>query len=605
MHKKISTSLVASFLLATNLFSAQELESITVTSATKTSQSIKDVTSNIDVITSEEIEARRFTTVVEALNTIPGVSFTSNGGLGQTTSVFVRGFSSSRVLVLIDGIRYNDVTSTSGAPFEHLMISEIEQIEVIKGSQSGIWGADASAGVINIVTKSAKEGTFGDVKVEYGTFNTQKYNMNLSHKNKDFYVKGNFSKLTSDGFSINEPSHGSADYGKRAKKLGFEKDSYDNLTASLKAGYYINDENKIDLTHTLINADTDYDGYGFDAENIAKTRDTFSSVSYQNKNSFATTDIYANKSVFDREYTEPSGWTPKTFYKGGVNEYGAKTNIPYFNDDSFVLLGADYKTFEHKNDMDKKYNNKSIFATNSNKFFDNTIFTQSLRTDNYDKFDNKTTGKIGLKHFITDDLEVSTNYGTGYNAPNLTHMYGAWGANPNLKPEDTKSKDVGFAYKGFSATYFHNKIEDMIDWQGAGYVNIEGTSRLKGYELAYKKDVIEDIFLNLSYTKLSAKDDKENFLVSRVKDSVKFGVDYYGISKLHLNMNGEYVGDRTDYSTAQTGNYTLWNTVLNYDINKTFSTYLKVDNIFNKYYQVIDGYATAERSAYIGLKASF
>ena len=93
MHKKISTSLVASFLLATNLYSAQELESITVTSATKTSQSIKDVTSNIDVITSEEIEAKHFTTVVEALNTIPGVSFTSNGGLGQTTSVFVRGFS--------------------------------------------------------------------------------------------------------------------------------------------------------------------------------------------------------------------------------------------------------------------------------------------------------------------------------------------------------------------------------------------------------------------------------------------------------------------------------------------------------------------------------
>ena len=70
MHKKISTSLVASFLLATNLFSAQELESITVTSATKTSQSIKDVTSNIDVITSEEIEARHFTTVVEALNSL-------------------------------------------------------------------------------------------------------------------------------------------------------------------------------------------------------------------------------------------------------------------------------------------------------------------------------------------------------------------------------------------------------------------------------------------------------------------------------------------------------------------------------------------------------
>ena len=103
-----------------------------------------------------------------------------------------------------------------------------------------------------------------------------------------------------------------------------------------------------------------------------------------------------------------------------------------------MILGADYKTFEQKNDMDKKYNNKGVFATNSNKFFGNTIFTQSLRSDNYDKFEDKVTGKIGLKHYITDDLEVSTNYGTAYNAPTLSQMYGLWGANPDLNHEDTK-----------------------------------------------------------------------------------------------------------------------------------------------------------------------
>ena len=146
---------------------------------------------------------------------------------------------------------------------------------------------------------------------------------------------------------------------------------------------------------------------------------------------------------------------------------------------------------------------------------------------------------------------------------------------------------------------------------GNGYANIEGESKLKGYELAFKKDVIEDLFLNLAYTHLAAKDSKENRLLNRPNDKFNFGIDYYGISKLHLNVNGEYVGDRfspdfVDYTNkAKTGNYTLWNTVLNYDINKTFSTYLKVDNIFNKYYQTVDGYATAERSAYVGLKASF
>ena len=100
MQKKISTSLVASLLLATtNLFSAQSLEPITVTSATKSTQSIKDVTSNVEVITKEEIEERHFSGVSEALNSLTGVSVISNGGLGQSDSLFIRGVDSKRILI--------------------------------------------------------------------------------------------------------------------------------------------------------------------------------------------------------------------------------------------------------------------------------------------------------------------------------------------------------------------------------------------------------------------------------------------------------------------------------------------------------------------------
>ena len=116
------------------------------------------------------------------------------------------------------------------------------------------------------------------------------------------------------------------------------------------------------------------------------------------------------------------------------------------------------------------------------------------------------------------------------------------------------------------------------------------------------------LLLNLNYTHLSAKDSQERELARRAKDQIGYGVDYYGISKFHFNVNGQYIGDRHDSANktgAETGNYTVWNSVVNYEINKTFSSYLKVDNLFDKYYQTIDGYATAERSAYIGLKASF
>ena len=94
----------------------------------------------------------------------------------------------------------------------------------------------------------------------------------------------------------------------------------------------------------------------------------------------------------------------------------------------------------------------------------------------------------------------------------------------------------------------------------------------------------------------------------RPKDKLGFGVDYYGLKDFHFNINGEYIGERYDRNNkqgAKTGNYTIWNAVVDYDISKNFSTYLKLDNIFNKDYQIVDGYATSQRAAYVGLKASF
>ncbi len=614
MQKKISTSLVASFLLATtNLYSVENLETITVTSATKSEQSIQNVTSNVEVITKEEIEERHFTTVSEALNTLSGINVTSNGGLGKGTSVFMRGFDSQRILVLIDGINYNDFTGISGAAFEHLMITDIERIEVIKGAQSGIWGADANAGVINIITSSAKEGTNSNILTEYGSYNTKKINAGVSHKNKNYDVKLNVARLDTDGFSSQSPSGSDID--------NFEDDGYENTSINLKTGLNINENNRIELSHNIINTKSEYDNnvYNLDySKNLIKsanskgdelkTKNSYSSLAYLNKNDFSDLKFYTNYSKINRD--DPTGDTKE--FDGTLKEFGSNITIPYLNESSFVQLGVDDKITNHKNDVNKELNNEGIFATNSTKF-NNTIFTQSLRHDNYDLFNDKTTGKIGIKHYFMDDLSLATNYGTAYNVPTFYKLYDSYAGNNDLEPETTKSKDISLAYKDFSLTYFHNNIDNMIEYNSNTYqyYNMSEEITLKGYELAYKKDLIEDTFVGIAYTKLSAKDENNMDLQRRAKDSVKFGVDYYGITKTHLNFNGEYVGKRKEYDfgtydiKAETGNYTLWNSIVNYEINKTFSTYLKVNNIFNKYYQTVDGYATAERSAYLGLKANF
>ncbi|WP_455757333.1 TonB-dependent receptor plug domain-containing protein [Sulfurimonas sp.] len=604
MQKKIQLSLI-SVALISQLQAANtiELEPITVTSATKTKQSIKDVTSNVSVITSEEIEEKNFTTVAEALNTLSGVSFTNNGGLGQSTSVKVRGLDSKRVLVLIDGVRYNDLTGTSGAPFAHLMISDIKQIEVVKGAQSGVWGADATAGVINIITKGAEQGLHGSFNAEYGSFATKKYGGSASYKTDNYYVKASYQKVDSNSFSAQAPRGSDID--------AYEKDGYTNNTSTVKLGFNINETNKIDISHTMIDADGEYDGFNSpNAFYTSKTEDSFTNINFNHIDSFNEVDIHINRSKFDRDY--PQGFTKE--FDGEVYEYGIKSNISY-NKKDFVLVGGDYKTFEHENTLEKKYNNKAFFVSNSNELDgflgEKTILTESLRFDSYNEFDNKTTGKVGIKNYsnLTKGLIFSANIGTAYNVPTPYNLYSNYG-NADLKPEDTTSYDLSVEYKDIKATYFSSVISDMIDYDFSilKYNNISGKSKVKGLELEYSTALNDDILLNANFTRTSAKNSSEQSLARIPNWTAKAGLDYYGINDLHLGLNGEYVGKRYNSDNeqgAQTGKYALVNFNANYDINKDLMAYVKIDNLFDKYYQVVDGYATAPLSGYIGIKAKF
>lgn len=604
MYKKIILSMLASsILVAQNI----ELEQITVTSATKTSQSIEDVTSNINVITSKEIEEKNYTTVVQALNSVSGLNYTSNGGLGKSSSVYLRGFDSKRTLVLIDGIRYNDVAGIGGAPFGDLMISDIEQIEVIKGAQSGIWGADATAGIINIITKGAKKGVHASINSEYGSFNTKKYGVSASYRADDYYVKASVQKVDSDGFTTKAPSGDDIN--------DYEDDGYKNVTTNIKFGFDINDDNKIDMSHTTIYSRSEYDdATANDTGREIKTVDSFSHINFNHTNSFTEIDIYAKLSIFDRE--DPLGWT--TEFDGEVKEYGIKSNTAYNNED-FVVIGADYKTFEHKNDLQEKYSNKSIFLTNSNEFNGllggKTIVTESIRFDDYDKFDDKATGKLGIKHFHKNikDFTTSANIGSSYNVPTIYNLYNSFYGNQNLKPEETISYDVTLQYKDIKLTYFSSTTEDMINFNSGTwkYYNAEGKTKIKGVELEYNTNVSEDLSITSNYTWLNAKDNNGMKLERRPRYTLKMSADYYGIKDLHLGVYGEYIGERVEYTygtynvDAQTGKFAVVNLVANYDINKNFKVYVKIDNLFDRYYQVVDGYATAPLSAYVGIKAQF
>lgn len=598
---KHTLSLVASAILVAALGAdTLSLDSIVV-SATKTEQSLKETTSNINIITSEELEEKHITSVIDALRTFTSISIAQSGGLGQQTSFYQRGFKTENTVVMIDGIRYNDPTTIGGvAQLEHLMVNNIERIEIINGAQSGVWGANAVAGVINIITKKATEKLSLGGNLEYGSYATTKIAADVSQKVGALSYFVGVNQLKSNGFSSQTPK------GKNPED--YEADRYTNQTVNAKLGYDLSSSDTLYGQFTFIDAKVQYDAYNQpnSSANEIHQINRLGNIGYSHKLNAvdAITATYA-VTLFDKK--DPVNLYSPAF-KGTNKELALQGNYHYTNN-SFLVAGIN--TLDSKDTLSsKELDSKGIFLTNTNRL-ENLILTESIRHDAYDEFNDKTTGKIGAKYFFAEDMTLSANYGTAYRVPSLVELYGAYGANLNLIPETTSGYDITAQYKGLTATYLNNKIDNLIDYT-SGYNNVPGTSTFKGYELKYQQTISDILTLNLAYNKLFAKDKNGAYYAKRPHDTAKATVDFYGIKKLMISATAQYIGTRHEldyntwpYSTVQTGRYTLISTVANYDLTTNLNIYLKGENLTDKLYQEVNGYGTAGRSVYIGLNARF
>ncbi|HLD23082.1 MAG TPA: TonB-dependent receptor, partial [Sulfuricurvum sp.] len=476
-------------------------------------------------------------------------------------------------------------------------------------------GADASAGVINIITKGAEAGTHTGANVEYGSFATTKWGTFISHKTDQYDFKIALDRLMSNSFSAQAPRGDDIEL--------YENDPYSNTTLNLNAHYTPTSEDLFGISYTDINALSNYDSYQSpNSVERSDIRTRLYGVTYDKTYQSHTFSTKANLSKFRRDELDTS-YGVKVF-NGQTREVELRDHFRYSESD-FIVAGLS----KEWNKIDfiqadsttgaKSVSSKAVFLTNSNTFGD-LILTESLRRDNYSSFNAKTTGKIGAKYTLSEDSYVGGNYGTSYTAPNLIQMFNPWGAsNDALSPENTKSYDLTLGYKSITLTYFENRVKDLIEWYDPTplnwfnndpyYNNLNGISTFKGYELSFRHNLLDSFVLDADYTHLSCFVDKDGKdLKRRPKREAKISLNYYGNEHLNMGINAHYVGtryDQADQQGEQTGRYTLLNFVLNYNLTERIQFYGKIDNITDKYYQSVDGYASSPRGYYAGMKVVF
>jgi len=325
LKKSIVLSILASsVLLADNNIN---LETVTVT-APRESVEKHLLTTDADIVTKKEIEDGKYTGVAELLET--KLPFSASGGFGQTENFYLRGMDSGRTLFLIDGVRANDITGIKSAPFtEHLWLNDIESVSIIKGAQSGVYGADAVAGVISITTEKPKDGLHAKISSSAGSYGFKSNSAMTSYKNEYLYAKISSSKTEAIGFSTAAPQKNEAGYGKFDSNL--ESDRYSNAYNSFLLGITPTKQDTIEASYKKIDAFVAFDNGGGKTNDapdgpftVNNSRQTFLSTNYKHVFEHGEIKAFYNSSTFDR--TQWGGYSAIQKEGGAEFKYAYEKN---------------------------------------------------------------------------------------------------------------------------------------------------------------------------------------------------------------------------------------------------------------------------------------
>ena len=644
----MKTNLITTaLLLSTSAFvqaeTKTELEPINVYSTYATPVNQDQTASSVTVLTEKDFAQRNATYISDVLKTVPGVAMGANGGRGAVTSLFLRGANSKHTAVIIDGIRVNP--ADTNFDFGGLALSNIEQIEVLRGEQSALWGSDAMGGVVYITTKSGlyKDKEFNvDFDLGAGSHRTRDGSVTLSGQHHGLYYALHGDSHRTQGISARSErvfNYTSVSGAKSTNVPATEKDGFHRDNVSMRLGF---DDSKkgVDFlashsSQTLHLDNSAADELKFDDN--TRTRETRYKLSGYFGNA---EDLFVHKAAvshvkMDADTAQYQSWASAI----GKTEYDSKKlNTNYQLDINFdregevkqaVSVLADYQNTKYiasaYNFAEKKLTEKSV-ATEYRLFTesDHSLSVSGRYTDN-SLFENAFTARLAGAYRLSQNLKAHASIGKAIHNPTFIDVYGwgnstSWAANPNLKPEKSLGGELGLLVESndkrhsLDTTLFARNVDNFLSAVpvrgSTAYrtINRDGKTKIKGVEVAYNGKFTEQLsgYANYTYTYIKSENDQygSNY-VRRPKHTGNLGLAYQITEKLGSDVNVSYVGKRLDSGDFKMPSYTLANFGVNYKVADSLTIYANLNNVFNKKYENIVGYGQDGRNVYVGLKGSF
>lgn len=610
-----------------------------ITSATKTPLPASQLTSAVEVIDGEEIQRKRIKTVIDALRLAQGLFAFSQGGPGTIANVRIRGAETKHTLVAIDGVIVN--SPTNGAyNFADLTTDNIERIEILRGAQGMLYGADAVGGVINITTKTGKGKPSASAFLEYGSFATLREGMQASGAKGPVDFSASLSRWDTSGFSAVDYKRGAA-----------ERDGYHNWQASGKLGLTLPKEGRLELNLRWINADNRIDS----ASSFGQF-DVFGSTG--TNRALLLSGFYSQRitSWWDQKLTLAQNEERQTSFFGTFRknlQTGAVTAVTPASSDLSVtnqrvewqhnvqigkplLVTAGYQFRQEQGDSSGFYGaaqpNRLIkansgFAQAQLNVRDRLIMTGGVRQDSYNVFGDATTYRVTGGFLVHETgTKIRSSYGTGFRTPTLNDLFFQNSSNPNLRPEKSQSFDVGVDQSlwqdriQLSATYFWNHFRDLIVFQSSNPgcppsatfgcpVNIS-QSKTQGWELYAGVKLRPNLELKAQYTMTVDRDlINSKRLPRRPMDMASAGLSYQPVAGARLNVDYRFVGARNDDASntpsQRQGSFGVVNVSGSYDFSEHWQAFGRIENLFNQDYEEVLYFGTPIRSVFGGLRFTY